>query len=102
MNPMLVRALVAMVPVLALLIASAVVARREASTGALIQLIGSGFLAIVVLTHVFEALGFLARMNWGQQHSIGHYVDLVSAILGVTLVPVGYVMRRSRRDHAAA
>jgi hypothetical protein len=102
MNPMLVRALVASLPGSMLLVASALAVKREASLGALLQLLGSGFLAIVVLTHFCEALGLLAWMNWGRQHSVGHYVDLASSILGVTLVPGGYLIRRSRKDHFAA
>jgi len=102
MNSMLVRALVALLPALALFVASVVVAKRETSIGACLQLLGAGFLMIVVIAHFCEAFGLLTWMNWGRQHSIGHYINLVSAILGVTLVLVGYVMRRSRKDHVAA
>jgi hypothetical protein len=30
-------------------------------------------------------------MRWGAADSIGHYVDLASAILGLCLFPIGYL-----------
>jgi hypothetical protein len=32
-------------------------------------------------------------MQWGMQHSIGHYLDLSSAILAFTLFPAGYLLQ---------
>jgi hypothetical protein len=29
-------------------------------------------------------------MGWGQPNSVGHYTDLVSAILGTALLPLGF------------
>jgi hypothetical protein len=41
-------------------------------------------------------------MGWGLPNSIGHYLDLVSAILGVTLLLLGLVangfIRRRPKD----
>ena len=54
--------------------------------------LGTGFLVVVVLTHVAEALHLFPWMHWGQEHSVGHYLDLWSAVLGLTLFPVGYLM----------
>lgn len=34
----------------------------------------------------------LPWMGWGLEHSPGHYVDLLGAVLGVTLFPVGYLV----------
>ena len=31
-------------------------------------------------------------MHWGLEHSAGHYVDLVGAVLGLTLFPAGYFL----------
>jgi hypothetical protein len=55
------------------------------------QLFGSACLVIVVLTHVAEAFHLFPAMGWGQPDSAGHYVDLVSAILGCILLPLGIV-----------
>ena len=30
-------------------------------------------------------------MGWGFEHSIGHYLEVSSAVVGFTLFPVGYL-----------
>jgi hypothetical protein len=57
----------------------------------LLQLLGAVCLVIVVLTHVAEAFQIFPTMGWGLPNSAGHYLDLVSAILGFTLVPLGFI-----------
>jgi hypothetical protein len=57
--------------------------------GRLLLLFGSVCLIIVVLTHVAEAFHILPAMGWGLRNSAGHYLDLVSAIIGCTLAPLG-------------
>jgi hypothetical protein len=57
----------------------------------LLQVVGLACLTMVVLTHVAEAFHFFPAMGWGQPNSAGHYVDLVNAILGCTLLPLGFV-----------
>jgi len=42
-----------------------------------------------VLTHVAEAFHLVPWMGWGLPDSPGHYVDLASAIGGVTLLALG-------------
>jgi len=32
-------------------------------------------------------------MRWGESQSPGHYLDLSSAVLGITLFPLGYVIQ---------
>ena len=44
---------------------------------------------MVVLTHLCEALGLFPWMHWGLEDSFGHYLDLSSAVLGLTLFPIG-------------
>jgi hypothetical protein len=48
--------------------------------GYLSLLIGTGFVIVVILTHVAEALHIFPGMGWGLPNSTGHYLDLVSAI----------------------
>lgn len=91
MNATLLKALVALVPVGMLFLGSAILFTRGRKLGSLLQLVGAGALVLVVLTHIFEALHFLPWMQWGAEHSPGHYVDLCSAVLGVVLFPLGYV-----------
>jgi hypothetical protein len=77
---------------------SAVAFAREKTIWALVQLIGASLLVVVVLAHVAEVFRLLPSMGWGLPDSAGHYVDLVSALLGLVLFPVGYVARwRARR-----
>jgi len=46
---------------------------------------------VVVLTHVSEAFHLFPWMHWGLEQSVGHYLDFWSAVLGLTLFPVGYL-----------
>lgn len=48
---------------------------------------------MVVFTHIFEALHLFPFMQWGSPHSVGHYLDLTSAILGLTLFPLGFLFQ---------
>jgi succinate dehydrogenase/fumarate reductase cytochrome b subunit len=84
-------ALLAAAPVSMLVIGSAVVFLRTKTGGSFMQLVGAVCLMIVVLVHVFEALRLLPWMGWGLPHSIGHYIDLGSAVLGLTLFPIGFL-----------
>ena len=86
----LIKALVALVPVSMLLSGSLILFARRKTVGSCLQLLGGVGLAIVVLTHVAEALGLFPWMRWGFKDSPGHYLDLLSAVLGLTLFPTGY------------
>lgn len=52
----------------------------------LLAILGIAFLIVVVLTHVAERWHFFPGMGWGLPNSPGHYLDLASVILGVTLL----------------
>lgn len=65
--------------------------------GYLLLLIGTGLVIVVMLTHVAEALHIFPWMGWGFPNSPGHYLNLVSAIAGPTLLTVGYLSRRFAR-----
>ena len=69
-----------------------------------LQLVGAAGLVTVILTHVFEGLRVFPRMGWGSQHSVGHYLDLLSAILAVTLFSLGYLIHavNARASEATA
>ena len=85
------------IPVCAVLGFSLIALVRERSLGAFVQLIGSAFLLIVVLAHVGETYHLLPRMGWGLPNSPGHFLDLFSAIVGITLLVFGYFSRRNIR-----
>lgn len=56
-----------------------------------LQLIGSAGLMMIVLAHLAEAFDLIPLMGWGLEDSAGHYLDLGSALVGLTLFPIGYV-----------
>ena len=97
MNVTLLKALVVLVPGIMLLIGSITLCRRHKTVYPLLQLLGAGSLVVVALTHVFEALHAFSSMGWGQENSVGHYIDLCSAVLAGTLFPAGYLLHALRR-----
>ena len=45
----------------------------------------------VVIAHLCEALNWFPCMPWGLEHSGGRCIDLVAAIGGPSLLPIGYL-----------
>jgi len=88
MNTTLFKTLVALVPGCVLFFGSVLLFSRGKTLGSFLQLLGAGCLLIVVLTHFCEALHLFPWMHWGDERSVGHYLDLASAVLGLTLFPV--------------
>ena len=76
MNATLLKALVALVPAGMLFFGSVVLFLRGKAVWTFLQLLGAGCLVVVVLTHVCEAVHLFPWMHWGDEQSIGHYVDL--------------------------
>ena len=70
---------------------------EERTAMALTQLVGAAFLLVVIFAHVSEAFGFIPSLGWGRPNTLGHYIDLVSAISGAILLPIGYLGRRYAR-----
>lgn len=91
MTRMLLRALVVLVPVCLALVYSVVLVLRKVPWSRM-QLVGAAFLLVVVLAHVCEACEWLPWMHWGAPDSPGHYLNLASVVLGVTLFPAGYAL----------
>ena len=100
MNATLLRGLVALVPACVLFSGSAVLFFREKTAWSFLQLLGAACLVVVVLTHICEALHLFPWMHWGSEHSVGHYLDFGSAVLGLTLFPVGYLFHALTKRHA--
>lgn len=92
MNPTLLKALLASLPVFLLLSGSIVLFSRRSSLGTFSPLLGATCLLLVLLAHVFEATHLFPAMRWGEEHSLGHYLDLASAILALVLFPAGYLL----------
>ena len=69
-------------------------ARKAVAMTRLFLLGGSTCLLVMVLTHVAEALHFLPGMGWGLPNSLGHYIDLFSAVSGILLLLLACVVQR--------
>ena len=93
MNVTFLKALVALVPMCMLFSGSVVLFSREKTLWPSLQLLGAGCLVVVALTHVSEELHLFPWMHWGLEDSFGHYLDLSSAVLGLTLFPIGYLFQ---------
>jgi hypothetical protein len=63
-----------------------------------LQALGIGCFAIMALTDVFEAFSILPSLGWGRPNSVGHFINLVAALLGVTLVTTSFLLRYAYRD----
>ena len=100
MNATLSTALVALVPAGILFVGSVFLFLRKKTVSSFLQTLGAGCLVVVVLAHICEALHLFPWMQWGSEHSVGHYLDLASAVLGLTLFPVGYLLHALTKRHA--
>jgi hypothetical protein len=92
MNMTLVRALAALVPAYMLFTGSVALFNRRHWLSVLLQILGTSGMFLVVLTHICQALNWFPELQWGTEHSVGHYLDLSAAIAAVTLFPVGYLL----------
>jgi succinate dehydrogenase/fumarate reductase cytochrome b subunit len=96
MNPTLVKAAIAFLPVSALFAYSLVEFARRKTVLSAVRLGGATCLVVVVLAHVCEAVHLFPAMRWGEAKSTGHYLDVSSAVIGITLLVVTVVIRAVR------
>jgi hypothetical protein len=68
---------------------------------AALQALGMGCFGVMALTHFCEAFSILPSLGWGQPRSVGHVIDLIAALLGVTLMTTSFLLRRRRANVAA-
>jgi hypothetical protein len=57
----------------------------------LIQLLGAGCLIAVVLTYL-RSVSLVSLEALGLPNRVGHYIDFWSAAIGLTLLPLGYLL----------
>jgi hypothetical protein len=88
------------VPACAILVGAAIRCAGTRALPALLQLIGAIGFMTVVAAHITEAFDLLPWMRWGQEQSPGHYLDLGSAIIGLTAFPAGYLLDALKRRAA--
>jgi hypothetical protein len=101
MNANLLKGLIALIPASLLFSGSIIVLSKGKTVASYLQLLGAGCLVLVAICHIFEGLHLLPWMNWGLQYTVGHYVDLWSAVIGLTLFPLGYFFHALAHRHAS-
>src|SRR5438105_8759475 len=102
MNVAVLEGILALAATSTLLVGLAILYRRRGTVGSALQLLGVACFVVVALTHVFEALAILPALGWGQPRSVGHYIDLGAAVLGVTLASAGLLHQHvhgATREH---
>jgi succinate dehydrogenase/fumarate reductase cytochrome b subunit len=70
--------------------------RRRSGSVALLT-VASVCFVVVALFHLFEGLRLFPSVGWGQPRSIGHYLDLVSALLGLAFLVAALVTETAAR-----
>jgi hypothetical protein len=88
----LMRALIASVPAGMLFAGALALFISGKALSSILQLLGAGCLVVVALAHICAALHLFPSMGWGLERSAGHYLDLGSAVLGLTSFPLGYLL----------
>ena len=103
MNLAVAKDVLALAATAALFAGATVLYGRRRGIDFLLLLVGAGCFVVVALTHVFETFGLFPTLGWGQPRTVGHYIDLAAAIVGLTLVLasvlIRYVRRATRRDN---
>jgi hypothetical protein len=91
------KAFIAFIPASMLLFGSAVLFFREKTISCFLQLLGAVCLVVIVLCHLCEAFHLFPSMHFGREHSVGHYLDFWSAAVGLTLLPLGFLVQAFAR-----
>ncbi len=97
MSPTLAKAVIALVLMGSVCVVTGRAFVRTRATGSLLELIGAAGLAMLGITHLCEGLHVLPWMRWGIEGGPGHYLNVVSLVIGVILLPAGYVLTRRHR-----
>jgi hypothetical protein len=71
-------------------VTSVVALAQERNAPSFMQLLGAGFLIMVVFAHVAGRFHFFPSMGWRLPKKHGTYVDPVSAVAGLILLPAEY------------
>jgi len=93
----LLKALMAFAPACVLFLSSVLLFMRTKAVFSFMELLGSGGFMLVASAHICEALGLFPWMNWGHEQSVGHYLDLSGAALGLVLFPTGHLLHVLRK-----
>jgi|ERR1700732_5306949 hypothetical protein len=94
MNAAVLKGLLALVAACTFLGVSIVLFLTRRGLASALQAMGIGCFGVMALTHVFEEFSILPGLGWGQPHSVGHFIDLVTALLGVTFMTTSFLLWR--------
>jgi hypothetical protein len=97
MNAAVLKSLLALLAAGVFLAVSVAIFLTRRGLSSALQALGIGCFGVMALTHVFEAFSILPAFGWGQPRTIGHLIDLVSAMLGVMFVTTSFLLWR--REH---
>jgi hypothetical protein len=98
MNAAVLKGLLALIAACAFLCVSVALLWTRRGLGSTLQALGIACFAAMALTHFFEAFSILPTLGWGKPHSVGHVIDLVAALLGVSLVMASFLLRHVGRS----
>jgi hypothetical protein len=96
-NNSLVIALLGLVPIGMLFVGSVSIFLKQKTLASISQLIGASCMVAVILFHICEVFGIFPWMSWGSENSVGHYLDLLCAVLGVSLFPIGFLLNALKK-----
>jgi hypothetical protein len=102
MDAALFKSFAASVPICLLFAGSVITCARRGSAPSILQVVGAAGIMVVGVAHMCEALHVLPWMGWGEEHSMGHYLDLAGAVLGATLFPLGYLLQAVAKTFQAS
>jgi hypothetical protein len=93
MNAPILKGTLALVTACVFFAVSAAVFLTRRNLGSALQALGLGCFGVMALTHVLEAFSILPTFGWGRPHSVGHRIDLMAALLGVTSLTTSFFLR---------
>ena len=94
MNAAVLRGLLALAGASLFLAVSAALFMTRRDLGSALLATGIGWFGVMALTHFFESFSILPAFGWGQPHSVGHFIHLAAALLGITFVTLSFLLRR--------
>jgi uncharacterized membrane protein len=99
MNATLGVSLIIGTPILILLVLSFLRFIHRPTVPGVFPALGAACLFVMVLTHIAEALRVFPAMGWGQRHSPGHYLDLISTFLGIAFLVAASLCPLLKREN---
>ena len=94
MDAAVLKGLLALTAACVFLAVSAALFLTRRDLGSALLASGIGWFGVMALTHFFESFSILPAFGWGRPHSVGHLIELIAAVLGITFVTISFLLRR--------